>query len=108
MQRHKRRIIRPDGKHFLRFADDGLEVAIPLAVMNGDAALLAVEQELHAGQPALKLADPGDGANGVECFRGHALHVLPLGDGEDQTVGRGQRRFDGAQRSRSAQRRSAQ
>jgi hypothetical protein len=69
--------------------------------MDGNPTVLAMEQQLHAGKPALKLPDAGDRSNGVEGLRGHALDVLPLRDREHQPVGAGQRRFDGAQSSRA-------
>jgi hypothetical protein len=69
--------------------------------VDSNAAPLAVEQQLHARQSALQLADARDRADGVECFRGHALDVLPLGYGEDQTVGTGQRGLNGTQRGRT-------
>ena len=94
-------------QHLLGLAHDGLEIALLLGVVDGDAALLAVEQQLHAGQPALELPDPGDGADGVEHVGGHALDVLPLGHREDQPLGRRQRGLDGPQRRRAARRRSA-
>ncbi len=60
-------------------------------------APLAVQQELHAGEPSLELSDAGDGADGVEHLGGDILDVLPLRDREDQPVRRCQRGLDGPQ-----------
>ena len=98
VQRDEGRILRAEGLHLLGLADDGLEVALLVAVVHRDAAPLTVEQQLHAGQAALHLADPGDGADGVEAVGGDLLEILPLRDGEDQPVRCGQRRLDRAQR----------
>ena len=92
------RILRVEGCHLLGLAHDGLEVAVLVGVVDGDAAPLAVEQQLHAGQPALELADPGDGPDGVEHLGSHAFDVLPLGDREHQPLGLAQRALDGAKR----------
>ena len=101
MERDKGRIFRIERQHFLRLANDGLEVAVLFAVVNRDAPALAVQQELHAGEPALELSDAGDGSDGVEHLGGHILDVLPLRDREDQPVRRRQCGFDGPQRGRA-------
>ena len=98
VQGHERRILGVEGQHLLGLAHDGLEVPLLVGIVNGDAALLAVQQELHPRQPALQLPDLGDGADGVQHIRGHAFDVLPLGDGEDEPLRRRQRGLDGAQR----------
>ena len=99
MQRHECRLVRTQGKHFLRLADDRLEIAVFLGIVEGDAALLAVQQELHPGEAPLHLPDTGDGADGIQDFGGHALDVLPLGDREYDPVRGGERSFDCAQRA---------
>ena len=100
VQGDERRILGVERQHLLGLAHDGLEVAVLVGVVDRDAAPLAVEQQLHAGQPPLELADARDGPDGVEHLGVDVLDVLPLRDREDQPVGRGQRRLDGAQRSR--------
>ena len=102
MQAYERRILGVEGEHFLGLADDGLEVPLLVGVMNGDAPLLTMEEQLHAGEPALELPDLGDRADGVEHVGVHAFDVLPLRDGEDEPLGRRQRGLDGAQRRRTA------
>ncbi len=52
--------------HLLRFAHHGLQVTVLLGDPHRDAAVLAVEEELHAGEAPLELADAGHGADGVE------------------------------------------
>jgi hypothetical protein len=97
MQPHERRILGADGQHLLRLADDGLEVAFLVGIVDGDASLLAVQQELHPGEAALQLSDLGDRADGIEHLGGDALDVLPLRHGEDEPVRRRQRGLDGPQ-----------
>ena len=69
-----------------------------LGDVNADAPVLAVEQELDAAQAALELADPGDGADGVQRLRRDVVGVGTLGDREDQLV----RAWPGRLRSREA------
>ena len=70
-------------------------------IVEGLGAVLALEQELDAAQPALDLADPGDDAHRVELLRRRLLRVVALGDGEDQAVPL-DGRLDRAQRPRPA------
>jgi hypothetical protein len=102
MQRNKRRVFRTERLHLLGLTDHGLEVTLGFAVVDGYAAALAMEQELHAGQPALQLANAGNRANSVEGLRLDRLGVLALGDGKDELIGCLQGRFDGAQRARAS------
>ncbi len=97
VQRDEGGILGAERLHLLGLAHDGLEVALLVAIVHRDAAPLAVEQQLHARQAALHLPDPGDGADGVEAVGSDLLEILPLGDGEDQPVRRGQGRLDRAQ-----------
>ena len=88
------RILRVQGLHLLGLADDGLQMAVLLDDLHRDSAVFAVEQKLHAGEPALELADAGHGADGVEHLGGDRLNVLPLRDREDQPPRRVQSGFD--------------
>ncbi len=83
MERHERRVLGVDRQHLLRLPDHRLQVAVLLAVVQRDATLLTVEQQLHAAQPPLHLTDARDGAHGVERLGRNRLHVLPLRDRED-------------------------
>ncbi len=93
------RVLRIERLHLLGLQHDGLEVAVLLSHMHGDATTLAVQQELHAREATLHLADAGDGADGEETLGVDRLHILPLGHGEDQPVRGGEGRLDGAKRS---------
>ena len=98
VQRHEGRVFGVEGCHLLGLAYDGLEEAVLVGVVDGDAAPLAVEQQLHAGQPALELAYAGNGPDGVQDLGGDAFDVLPLGDREDQPLGLAQGALDRAKR----------
>jgi hypothetical protein len=102
MERHECSVIRIQRQHFFRFPDHGLQVAVLLTVVQGDASLLAVEQQLHPAQTPLHLSDARDGPYGIKALRGDRLHVLALRDCKDQPLRGGQRRLDGAKRGRSA------
>jgi hypothetical protein len=92
------RVFRVERGHLFGLTHDGLEKALPVGVMDGDAPPLPVEQQLHSRQAALHLADAGDGTDGIEHFWGNALDVLPLRDGEHQPIGLAEGRLDGSQR----------
>ena len=62
-------------------------------------ALLALEQQLHAAEAALDLADARDDAHRVEDVRRRLVGVVALCDGEDESVTL-ECRLDGAQRPR--------
>ena len=87
VKRHERRLVSIEGQHLLGFPHDRLEVAFLVAIVDGDAPPLTVQQQLHAGQPSLKLSDPGDRADGVQDIGGDIFHVLPLRDRKDQPLG---------------------
>ena len=102
VQRDEGGILRVDRQHLLGLANHGLEVAFPLGIVNGDAPLLAVEQQLHARKPSLKLTDLGDGADRVQHVGIHALDVLSLGHGEHQALRGRECRLDGPKRRRAS------
>ncbi len=102
MQRHERGIFRIERQHLLGLAHDGLEISLAVAVVDRDPAPLAVQQQLHPRQASLELPDPGDGPDRVEDVGAHALDVLTLGHGEDQSLGSRQRGLDGPERGRPA------
>ncbi len=88
------RILRVQGLHLLRLADDGLQVAVLLDDLHRDSAVFAVEEKLHAGEPPLELADAGHGADGVEHLGGDRLNVLTLRHREHQPLRRVQSGFN--------------
>ena len=88
------RILRIQRLHLLRLAHGRLEVAVLLDNLHRDAAVLAMEEELHAGEPSLELADAGHRADGMEHLRGDRLNVLALGHREHQPLGCVERGFD--------------
>ena len=90
----ERRIVRVERLHLLGFAHDRLEIAVRLADLHGDSAVLAADDELGTSQPSLDLDQPGDGADGVEHLGRGVLHVLPLRHGEQQLVGALHHRLD--------------
>ena len=102
MQRDKGGIVQIERQHLLGLAHDGLEIAFLVGVVDGNAAPLAMEQQLHAGKSALELSNAGDSSDGVEHIRAYALDVLPLRNGKDQPVGTGQGRLDCPQCGRPA------
>ena len=53
------------------------------------APRFAVNQELHAPQPALNLPDPGHDPHGMQEVRGRLIRVISLRDREDQATGLG-------------------
>ena len=69
-------------------------MAVGLDDLHRDAARLAVEEELHAGQAALELADPGHRADGVEHLGGDRLYIFALGHREHQAARRIECGFD--------------
>src|SRR2546427_10064215 len=81
----------------LSFADGRFEIAVRLAVMYGRTAAVPMQDELHAAEIALNLADAGDRAGGVEHAGGDLIDVLFLSDGKDLAVGLLQSGFYGAQ-----------
>ena len=89
-------VVLVERRHLLHRQDDGGEVALGLVYWSAWRARLALEQQLHAAEPALDLPDPGDDAHRVEDVGRRLVGVVALRDGEDQTIGlRGG--LDGAQ-----------
>ena len=101
MERDEGRVVLVDRLHLLDRHHDGAEVAVGRGVLERRRALLALEQELHAAEAALDLADAGDDAHRVEDVRRRLVGVVALRDGEDEPVAL-ERGLDGAQRSRPA------
>ncbi len=80
----------------------GHQVALALRDPHRDRAALAVQDQLHAGETAMNLADPGDRADGVEPIRADLVEILPLGQRQDLGLGVAQRGVNGPERSRAA------
>jgi len=95
------RILGVEREHLFRLTHDGLEIALFFGVVDGDAAVLAVEQQLHAGETPLKLPDLGDSADRVQHIGVDALDVLPLAHGEHEALRGRERRLDGPEGRRS-------
>src|SRR5256885_1836655 len=102
MQRHEGGVVRIDRGQVLHLAHDGLEVAPGLGVMDRGAAALAVQQQLHAAEAALDLADFRDGPGRIQHARRDMVRVLALRDREDEMGVGLQCRLDGAQRGRAS------
>jgi hypothetical protein len=98
MERDERGVFNVQGKHLLGLAHDRLEISLFFSVVDGNAAPLTVEQQLHAGKPALKLSDAGDGPDGVQHIGADALDILALRHSEDQALRARQRGFYRSQR----------
>src|SRR3989454_7129894 len=97
MQRYERCILLIERGQIRRFADGRFEIAVRLAVMHGRTAAIPMQDQLHAAEIALHLADAGDRAGGVEHAGGDLIDVLFLSDGKDLAVGLLQSGFYGAQ-----------
>jgi len=69
--------------------------------MHRDATPLAMQQQLHASEPALQLTDARNGTDCVEALWSNRFDILALGYSEDEPIRGGQRSLDGAQRSRA-------
>ena len=78
MECHEAGVLGVERRQLLGGDHDRGQVAVLLEVVQGDAAILALEQKLHTGQATLHLADPGDGPDGVEHIGVYGLDVLPL------------------------------
>ena len=91
------RIVRLDRRLFHRLHDDRFDVSGTLGVLQRGSALLAVQDQLHAAQPALHLPDPRDRAHAVQQGRGHRVDIFALGDGKDQPGLGLERGLDGPQ-----------
>jgi hypothetical protein len=101
VQGDKGGIVDVAGLHLLGRDDDRVQVPVRRAVLEGGRALLTLEQELDATEPALNLTDAGDDAHRVENVRGRLVGVVALRDGKDQPLP-AQRGFDRAQGSGSS------
>ena len=94
-ERDEGRILGIQRLHLLRLAHGGLQMAVLLDDLHRDAAILAVEEELHARETPLELADTGHRADGVEHLGGDLLNVLALRHREHQPLGRVQGGLNG-------------
>ena len=99
-QRHVRRRLRIERRHFLRVAHGRHEVIVVLHDAQRDRSALAVEHQLHPGGAALHLHDPGDRSDRVEDFWRRGVHVLALGGDERNPLGPGERGLDGREGAR--------
>ena len=100
VQGDERRVVLVDRLHLLDGHHDGAEVAFGRVVLQGGGALLALEQQLHAAQAALDLADARNDAHRVEDVRRRLVGIVALGHGEHEALAF-QRGLDGAKRSRT-------
>jgi len=78
VQRHERGIVGAERRQVLDLPHHSLEMALVVDVVQRHAALLAVQQQLHAAQPALNLADLGDRPGRVQHARSDVIDVLAL------------------------------
>ncbi len=102
VQADERRICGVQGRHVVDFMDDGLEVATVIGIVQCGSPTFAVQQQLHATEAALDLADLGDCPRRVQHFGADRVDVLALRDGKDETGVALQRRFDSPQRRRAS------
>ena len=102
MQCYERGIFLIERGEILRFAHGRFEIAVCLAIMHGGPAAFAVQDQLHATEIALNLADPRDGPGGVEHAGGDLIDILLLGNRKDLAVGLFEGGFYGAQCRRTA------
>ena len=100
VERLEQRIGGVERRHFLEVPDDRLDGPLALLVVQHRDAPLPLQDELHAAQAALHLADLGHGPDRVEVRRGHVIHILALRDGEDLAALFLQRALDRSQRAR--------
>src|SRR5712664_1989539 len=87
MQRYERGILLTNRGQIRRFANGRFEIAVRLAVMHRRTAAFPMQDQLHAAEIALNLADARDRAGGVEHAGGNLIDVFFLCDGEDLAVG---------------------
>src|SRR5713226_10702217 len=78
MQRYEGGILLIERREVLSFADGRFEIAVRLAVMHGDPAAFAVQDQLHATEIALNLADPRDRARSVQDAGGDLIDIFFL------------------------------
>ena len=96
------RVVGVQRGHVLGLLDDRLEVPLALVEAQRDAAVLAVQQQLDAGEAALQLPDAGDRADREQVAAVRLVGGLPLADGEHQPRWIEQCRFDRFQGARPA------
>jgi len=72
--------------HFLSWNDNGTQIPVRRCVLEGGSALLALQQQLHATEPALDLTDARNHAHRVQDIRRRLLGVVALCNGEHETV----------------------
>ncbi len=101
VQRFERRVVVVERLHFLGRHHDRREVAFAGGVLKRRGPLLALQQQLHAAEPALDLPDPRDDAHRVENVWRGLVGVVALRDREDESLVL-ERGFDRAQRPRPA------
>ena len=93
MKRDKGRVVRIQSRQIGRGLDRGFDETVRLPVLEHRSAVLALQQKLNAAEPALHLADLGNGSHRVEALGVHAIDVFDLRDGEDQALFRFERSF---------------
>ena len=74
-------------RHVLKRTDHRDEMTLFLADVEHHRAPLAMQQKLHAGEPALQLADTRNRSDRVQPIGGYPLDILPLCHGEHELVG---------------------
>src|SRR6059036_223138 len=98
VQGDERRIRGIQRRQVVDLVDHGLEVAAVIRIVEGRTPALAVQQQLHAAEAALDLADLGDRAGRVQHVGSDRIDVLALRHGKNEAGVALQRRLDGTQR----------
>src|SRR3954462_13291498 len=95
------RIALVDRLHLLDRDDDSAQEPLGGRKLKCGGALLTLEEELDSAEAALDLTDPRDDAHRVKDVGRRLVGVVALSDGEGEPFSL-ERRFDGAERARSA------
>src|SRR6059036_3384160 len=98
VQGDERRIRGVQRRQVVDLVDHGLEVTPVIRKVEGRTPALAVQQQLHAAEAALDLADLGDRPGRVQHVGSDRIDVLALRHGKNEAGVALQRRLDGTQR----------
>ena len=86
VQRFECSIFQVERHHLFGRYDHGRQISVDLLILKCGSTLLALQEQLHAAQPALNLPDAGNHAGGKEDVGRWLFGVVALSNGKHESI----------------------